>query len=59
VSYTLGINHLADYTEEEYTAMLGFKKPDTYTAKYNILDTESIPASIDWRTKGAVNAVKD
>ncbi|CDW90523.1 cathepsin l [Stylonychia lemnae] len=59
-SFTLGPNHLADYTHDEYKKMLGYK-PRNKTGKevYSTPNLKDIPDSIDWREKGAVNAVKD
>ncbi|CDW78651.1 cathepsin l [Stylonychia lemnae] len=59
-SFHLKPNKFADYTPQEYKKLLGFrpvaKTQKTLSAQVNASD---IPDSIDWRTKGAVNAVKD
>lgn len=60
-TYTLGINKFADYTHEEFKALLGYKKSplvlrDRQTKN---LSTDNLPASVDWRQKGALNPVKD
>jgi|LauGreDrversion4_2_1035121.scaffolds.fasta_scaffold290379_1 KDEL-tailed cysteine endopeptidase len=57
-TFTVGINKFADWTPSEYRRMLSYKP--TRGAKlaaenFNV----SIPSSIDWRTEGAVNPVKD
>jgi KDEL-tailed cysteine endopeptidase len=60
-TFTVGINKFADWTKEEYKRLLGYKSqmrrlPATTTeVPLNV----SIPASVDWRTEGAVNPVKD
>jgi C1A family cysteine protease len=61
-TWTLGHNHLSDWTPEEYKVLLGYK-PELRTAQYeDIVPTpyvKSNSAGVDWRTKGAVTAVKD
>jgi len=60
VSYKLGLNHMADLTEEEYKARLGYKRTtNSLRSNYQILDTTTVPESVDWRSMGAVNGVKD
>ncbi|KAE9618691.1 putative actinidain [Lupinus albus] len=67
-TYKLGLNKFADLTNEEYRKMylgtrmrgsLGListlKKSDRYVYHYG----EDLPASVDWRKKGAVASVKD
>jgi len=59
-TYKLGHNKFSTWTDAEYKRMLGYKP----IADDSIRATASFPnatvaASIDWRTKGAVNAVKD
>ena len=59
-SFTVGHNFMSDWTHEEYKKMLGYKAPKTLQAKPAVeLDTKALPASVDWRTMGAVNAVKN
>jgi len=57
-SFTVGHNQFSTWTDFEYKRLLGFKMP-TETFEETVLDIEGIPASIDWRSKGAVNAVKN
>lgn len=65
-TFKLGLNRFADLTNEEYRRMhlgtrphgerrLTARRSDRYAVK----DGESLPDSVDWRTKGAVAPVKD
>lgn len=60
--YKLGMNHLACLTQAEYRVLLGYKNGQAQH-KQNPVDikpkTKSAPASVDWRTKGVVNPIKD
>ena len=62
LTWTLGHNQFSDWTNEEYKVLLGYK-PELRTAQYqDIVPTEYTSTNadgIDWRTKGAVTAVKD
>jgi hypothetical protein len=59
-SFTVGHNKFSTYTDFEYKKLLGFKMPADHVMKTpKVLNTTDLPASVDWRTKGAVNAVKD
>ncbi|KAG0493379.1 hypothetical protein HPP92_004373 [Vanilla planifolia] len=66
-SFSLGLNRFADLTNEEYRAQfLGLRSSGRRrrlagvgSDRYRFLDGESLPESIDWREKGAVNAIKD
>merc|ERR1712038_831517 len=62
-SYKKVINKFADMTPEEFNkVMLGYKnapKPGTAFADVKDVKVEDLPASVDWRDKGAVSAVKD
>lgn len=60
-AFTVGINKFADWTPQEYKRLLGYK-PIRGAKNYPVAEVDanvSIPASIDWRTEGAVNLVKD
>jgi C1A family cysteine protease len=46
-------------TKDEYRKMLGKKSPVQKSDKVVYLDTQNLSATVDWRTKGAVNAVQD
>lgn len=60
-TFTLGLNKFADYTPEEYRKLLGYKRvPKNSNGLFFKADpTKEIPASVDWRTEGAVTPVKD
>ena len=59
-SYHLKPNRFADMTHEEYKQLLGFRPNNKTVLRPAPLKVATdLPASIDWRAKGAVNAVKD
>jgi cathepsin L len=59
-TFTLGVNNLADYTNEEYQQLLGFRSSKSVSgAAVHSHRAKGIPASFDWRTKGAVTPVQD
>jgi C1A family cysteine protease len=61
-TFTLGLNKFADWTPAEYKRLLGYKPDRTRAKNYPVMVADpnvTIPTSIDWRTKGAVNPVKD
>ncbi|GAB9464506.1 Papain-like cysteine protease c1 [Globisporangium polare] len=62
-SFELGVNHLADLTNDEYKQMLGYKRSkkarkaiSTFTAPAN---KESVPITWDWREHDVVTPVKN
>ena len=57
-TFTVGTNFMSTWTQEEYKKILGFKGNETL-AEPTVLSTEGIPAAKDWRSLGAVNAVKN
>ena len=64
-SFTVGHNMFSDWTQEEFQKLLGYKKPEKHLIggdghdSYVYLPVEDTPNAIDWRDKGAVNAVKN
>jgi len=65
-SWKMGINKFVAYTEVEMKKMRGYSKAQArathaFTAPaYNkVVDLAALPASVDWRKKGAVSPVKD
>ncbi|CAL5346165.1 unnamed protein product [Camellia sinensis] len=63
-SYKLGINQIADLTNEEFKASRnGYKmssrlRSSTVTP-FRYENVSAMPSSMDWRKKGAVTAIKD
>jgi C1A family cysteine protease len=39
--------------------MNGYKRSGTISGNYTVLPTDNVPASVDWRTAGAVTPVKN
>lgn len=64
-TYTLAVNEFADLTSEEFAAMYakGLKRPDLISAAphdpTNDVPVDSLPSSVDWRTKKVVTPVKN
>jgi C1A family cysteine protease len=61
-NFTMGVNQFTDLTPEEFRAQYvgGLKaKVGSYGCKSFSSGASGAPASIDWRTKGAVTSVKD
>jgi cathepsin L len=61
-THTLGINHMSDWTTEEYKKLLGYKpemKDRSKNAEPELLDTSNLKDDINWVTQGAVTPVKN
>ena len=58
-TFTVGINKFADWTPAEYKRILSYKSTRGGAKIFAENMNVSIPTSIDWRTEGAVNPVKD
>jgi len=59
-SFWCGVNEWSDLTDEEYDARNGYRLPtEPIKGPVRNGDPSTAPDSIDWRTKGAVNAVKN
>lgn len=62
-SYTLGVNHLADRSNDELSMMRGRLTSTGYNGgapfPHDQFENTDAPASLDWRLMGAVSQVKD
>jgi cathepsin L len=58
-SWYMALNHLADYSPEEFAALRSTKHDPSPFQTTRLQATTKNPASIDWRDKGAVTKVKD
>ena len=61
-AHSVGINHLSDFTDEEYKKLLGFKVPEGAKIPEPNFVAESdlqMADSMDWRTQGMVTPVKN
>ena len=60
---TYGVTPFSDWTEEEFKARRLKLQPANRTAAvtdiFSAAEVQQAPATVDWRTKGAVTAVKD
>jgi len=64
LSYRLGLNHLADRTDEERKVLRGKLYSKGYNGgqpmeKFSSEDIDALPETYDWRLLGAVTPVKD
>ena len=57
--YWLAHNKFSTMTDTEYQRMLSRKPSVQNESKIVELETDESPATVDWRTKGAVNPVQD
>ena len=59
-TFTLGYNHMSDWTEAEYKRLLTFTPMPESEKVYETVDVNApVPNAVDWVASGAVNAVKD
>ncbi|CAI0384772.1 unnamed protein product [Linum tenue] len=63
-TYKLAVNQYADLTNKEFrAAKTGFKKPANLinpgSSSFRYGNASSLPDTMDWRTSGAVNPIKD
>jgi C1A family cysteine protease len=57
-TFTVGHNQFSTWTDAEYKKLLGFRGVQAET-NVQYLDETNLADSVDWRTKGAVNPVKN
>jgi C1A family cysteine protease len=58
-TYILGHNKFSTWTKDEYKRILKRKPASMEEGEVEELDTEVMDAEVDWRAKGAVNAVQN
>lgn len=59
LSYWLGLTKFADMSHDEFKSKYLINIPIGHDTKFRYENASDVPESIDWRTKGAVTAVKD
>jgi len=57
--HVVGLNAMADWTDHEYKKLLGYKAHQKTANKNVTAPVGDVPASVDWRTEGAVTPVKN
>lgn len=57
-SYTVGHNHLSDWSEDEYASLLGYRRRSLKRAPA-FLDESASADTVNWLTAGAVTPVKN
>jgi len=57
-TFTVGHNFMSSWTDAEYKRLLGYKGPQTLESNETFVGTP-LTSGVDWRTKGAVNSVKN
>ena len=58
-NFTLGHNQFSDYTREEYGKMLGLRHADMRHENVSVMNTVTVPDSVNWVELGGVTPVKD
>jgi C1A family cysteine protease len=59
-TFSVAVNKFADWTPAEFKRILSYKPQRGHRAEAPVATpVTDIPSAIDWREKGAVNAVKD
>jgi len=60
-THTVGINFLTDMTQDEKKVLLGYRAKDKKEdlRAHGILETDALPDSVNWVTKGAVGPVRN
>jgi C1A family cysteine protease len=60
LSWTCGVNQFSDLTREEFSAIyLGYNWNPNRERHVQLLDERNVPTTVDWRTNGAVTAIKN